>query len=151
MAIRNPKEFGSGVLFAAFGLAAIAIGASYPVGSAARMGPGYFPRGLGMILVGIGAILILRSFRDQGAPIQVKDVRPILIVLGAVVLFGLTVSYVGLVLATILLVLVASTASHEYRWKESVIAAVLLAAFVVAAFGYGLKLQLPILPPALGS
>ena len=150
MAIRNPKEFGSGVLFAAFGLAAIGIGAAYPVGTAARMGPCYFPRGLGMILIGLGLIMIVRSFRDQGSPIVMKDLRPILIVLGSVVLFGLTVSHVGLVLATILLVLVASTASHEYRWKESVIAAVLLAAFVVAAFGYGLKLQLPILPPAFG-
>ena len=150
MAIRNPKEFGSGILFAAFGIAAIGIGAAYPVGTAARMGPGYFPRGLGMILIGLGLILIVRSFRDQGSPIMVKDLRPILIVLGSVVLFGLTVSHIGLVLATILLVLVASTASHEYRWKESVVAAVLLAAFVVAAFGYGLKLQLPILPPVFG-
>ena len=151
MAIRNTMEFGSGFLIAALGIAAIAIGASYPVGTAARMGPGYFPRGLGMILIGLGIILILRSFRDQGTPIIVKDLRPILIVLGSVVLFGLTVSHAGLVLSTILLVLVASTASHEYRWKESIIAAVLLAAFVVIAFGYGLKLQLPILPPALGS
>ena len=150
MTIRNPKEFGSGCLFAFFGIAAIAIGASYPVGTAARMGPGYFPRGLGMILIGLGIILIIRSFRDPGTAIQVKDLRPILIVLGAVVLFGLTVSKAGLILATILLVLVASTASHEYRWKESVIASIALAAFVVAAFGYGLKLQLPILPPAFG-
>jgi hypothetical protein len=112
------------------------------------MGPGYFPRGLGMILIGIGLVLIVRSFRGQGAPIEVKDLRPILIVLGSVVLFGLTVPSFGLVLSTILLVLVASTASHEYRWKESVIAALLLAAFVVAAFSYGLKLQLPVLPPA---
>ena len=150
MAIRNPKEFGSGVLFAAFGLAAIGIGFAYPVGTAARMGPGYFPRGLGMILIGLGLILIVRSFRDPGAPIMAKDLRPILIVLGSVVLFALTVAKAGLVVSTILLVLVASTASHEYRWKESVIASLFLAAFVVAAFGYGLKLQLPILPPAFG-
>ena len=151
MAIRNPKEFGSGLLFAAFGTAAIVIGLSYPVGTAARMGPGYFPRGLGIILIILGGLQILDSFRKPGAPIQVSDLRPILIVLGSVVLFGLTVGKLGLILSTILLVLVASTASHEYRWKESIIAAVLLAAFVVIAFGYGLKLQLPILPPALGS
>jgi len=149
--IRNPKEFGSGCLFAGFGLAAIVIGASYPVGTAARMGPGYFPRGLGIILVALGAILLIKSLRTKGAPIAIKDVRPLLIVLGSVVLFGLTVVPLGLVLSTILLIVVASTASHEFRWKEATIASVLLAAFVVAAFGYGLKLQLPILPPFLGN
>ena len=41
----------------------------------------------------------------------------------------------------------SSTASHEYRWKESIMASIALAIFVVIAFGYGLKLQLPILPP----
>jgi len=148
--IRNPKEFGSGCLFAGFGLAAIAIGASYPVGSAARMGPGYFPRGLGMILIVMGAVLILKSFRSDGLRIAIKDVRPLLIVLGSVVLFGLTVVPLGLVLATILLIVVSSTASHEFRWKEAAIASVLLAAFVVAAFGYGLKLQLPTWPAFLG-
>ena len=147
MAIRNPKEFGSGLLFAGFGIAAIAIGAAYPVGTAARMGPGYFPRGLGMILIGIGIILILRSFRDPGSPIMMKDLRPIAIVLGSVVLFGLTVSQAGLILSTLLIILVSSTASHEYRWKESIMASIALAIFVVIAFGYGLKLQLPILPP----
>ena len=87
--IRNPKEFGSGLLFAGFGLAAIVIGSAYPVGTAARMGPGYFPRGLGMILVALGAILIFHSLRKDGGRIAIKDLRPLLIVLGSVVLFGL--------------------------------------------------------------
>jgi len=149
--IRNPKEFGSGCLFAGFGLAAIAIGASYPVGTAARMGPGYFPRGLGMILIALGLVLIVKSLRTNGARIAIKDVRPLLIVLASVVVFGLAVVPLGLVVATILLIVVSSTASHEFRWKEASIASVLLAVFVVIAFGYGLKLQLPILPPFLGN
>jgi hypothetical protein len=149
--IRNPREFGSGCLFAAFGIAAIAIGASYPVGTAARMGPGYFPRGLGIILIVLGAIQILHSLRKPGAPLAIKDVKPLLIVLGSVVLFGLTVVPLGLVLATILLIIVSSMASHEFAWKEATIASVLLAAFVVAAFAYGLKLQLPTWPAFIGS
>jgi len=147
--IRHPKDFGAGLMFAGFGLAAIAIGSSYPVGSAARMGPGYFPRGLGIILITLGAILVLTSLRSQGSRIQMGDIKPIAIVLGSVLLFGFTVVPLGLVLATILLILVSSTASHEFRWKEAMIASVVLAAFVVAVFGYGLKLQLPILPAFL--
>ena len=50
--IRHPKDFWAGVLFASFGAAALVIAQSYPLGSAARMGPGYFPRMLGFLLLG---------------------------------------------------------------------------------------------------
>ena len=148
--IRNPKDFGSGCLFAGFGLAAVIIGSSYPVGTAARMGPGYFPRALGLILIVMGAVLILKSLRAAGSAITITTLKPVFIVLGSVVVFGFTVIPLGLVLATILLIVLASTASHEFRWKEALVASVVLAAFVVAAFGYGLNLQLPILPSFLG-
>ena len=148
--IRNPKDFGSGCLFAGFGLAAVIIGSSYPVGTAARMGPGYFPRALGLILIAMGAVMILKSLRTAGAAITITTLKPVFIVLGSVVVFGFTVVPLGLVLATILLIVLASTASHEFRWKEALVASVVLAAFVVAAFGYGLNLQLPILPSFLG-
>jgi Tripartite tricarboxylate transporter TctB family len=148
--IRNPKDFGSGCLFAGFGLVAVVLGATYPAGTAARMGPGYFPRALGIILIVLGTILIIKSLRTTGARISLPTLKPLVVVLGSVLLFGLTVVPLGLVLATMLLVLASSVASHEFRWKEATIASVVLAAFVVAVFGYGLKLQLPILPAFLG-
>ena len=52
--IRHPKDFFAGLLFIAFGIAAIAIGSNYPLGTAARMGPGYFPRILGILLIALG-------------------------------------------------------------------------------------------------
>jgi hypothetical protein len=148
--IRHPKDFGAGLMFAGIGLAAIVIGSSYPVGTAARMGPGYFPRGLGMILIGLGAILILNGLRTSGSPLAMRDIRPLGIVMGSVLVFALTVNYLGLALASALLVVLASTASHEFRKIEAVIAAVTLAVFVVIVFGYGLKLQLPLWPAFLG-
>lgn len=147
--IRNPKEFGSGCLFALTGIAAIALGAGYPIGTAARMGPGYFPRGLGLILLAIGLVLVFRGLRTRGTALAITTVKPLSIVLGSVVLFGVAVVPLGLVLATILLVVTSSVASHDHRWKESLIASVVLAAFVVVAFGYGLQLQLPIWPSFL--
>ena len=48
--IRHPKDFYSGLIFIGFGLAAIIIGSNYAMGTAARMGPGYFPRILGILL-----------------------------------------------------------------------------------------------------
>jgi len=147
--IRHPKDFWAGVLFIAIGGAACVIALDYAMGTAARMGPGYFPRVLGLLLCALGALLVLRSFKLQGAPLSFPTFKPIAIVLGSVLLFGLVVNKAGLVIATLLLVLVSSTASHEYRWRESIVAAIALAVFVVVAFRYGLGLQLPTWPPVL--
>jgi len=147
--IRHPKDFWAGVLFIVLGGTAFLIALDYAMGSAGRMGPGYFPRALGLILAGLGLLLVLRSLKLQGEPIAFPTLKPLVIVLFSVLVFGATVNYVGLVIATILLVLVSSVASHEYRWKESIVASLCLAAFVVAAFVYGLKLQLPTWPPFL--
>lgn len=148
--VRHPKDFWAGVLFIVMGGAGLVIALGYAMGSAGRMGPGYFPRWLGGILAGLGVLLVLRSFRLQGEPLSFPTLQPVIVVLGAVLVFGLTVVKLGLVVATVLLVVVSSYASHEHRWKESVIAAALLAAFVVAAFKYGLQLQLPVWPAMFG-
>jgi Tripartite tricarboxylate transporter TctB family len=144
--IKHQKDFWAGVLYIAFGLAAIGIALDYPLGTANRMGPGYFPRGLGTLMIVLGLILVARSFKLKGEPVRFPSFKPVLIVLGSVVLFGLAAPKLGLVIATIILIIASSTASHEFRWKEAVIASLILAAFTVAAFSYGLKLQLPIWP-----
>jgi hypothetical protein len=144
--VRHPKDFYSGLLFIAFGIAAIAIGSNYTLGTAARMGPGYFPRILGILLMLLGAILTLRALRLNGPPIPAWKWRPTLIVLGSVVLFGLIVNYAGLVVSTILLIVIASAASHEFRLKEAAFSAVLLAALAVGIFVIGLNLQIGIWP-----
>jgi Tripartite tricarboxylate transporter TctB family len=144
--IRHPKDFYSGLIFIGFGVAAIAIGTNYSLGTAARMGPGYFPRILGIMLIVLGAALSLRALRVQGSPLPGWKWRPTLIVLGSVVLFGVIVNTVGLALSTILLILLASAASYEFRPKEALISGVLLAMLAVGVFVIGLKLQLPIWP-----
>jgi hypothetical protein len=144
--IRNPKDFYAGLIFVAFGVAAIAIGSNYALGTAARMGPGYFPRILGIMLIVLGAALSLRALRSQGSPLPGVKWRPTLIVLGSVVLFGVMVNTAGLVLSTIVLIVLSSAASHEFRPREALISGVLLAALAVGVFVIGLKLQLPIWP-----
>ena len=148
--IREPKDFWAGVMFFAFGVAAIVIGSAYPIGTAARMGPGYFPRILGILLIVLGAGLSLRSFRLQGRAITFGSFRPMLIVLGSVVLFGLLALSIGLVLATIMLIMVSSFASPEFRWKEALISSVVLSAVAVGAFLWGLGLQFPVWPTFIG-
>jgi hypothetical protein len=144
--VRSPKDFVAGLMFIAVGIAAIVIASNYTLGTAARMGPGYFPRILGILMIVLGAILALRSFKLKGAALPGWRWRPVIIVLGSVIVFGLIVNRVGLVLSTIALILMSSAASHEFRPKEAVISGVLLAILTVAVFVVGLKLQIGIWP-----
>ncbi|MGA8031401.1 MAG: tripartite tricarboxylate transporter TctB family protein [Casimicrobiaceae bacterium] len=144
--IRNPKDFWSGAMFVAVGVAALVLGSKYTLGSAARMGPGYFPRLLGILLVVLGAILALRALATDGERVPRFRWWPTVLVLGSVVVFGQIVQTVGLALSTVMLILVASAASREFRWKEAFVAGVALAALSVGVFIVGLKLALPIWP-----
>src|SRR5262245_16569518 len=67
MRIRAPKDFWSGVMFCGFATVAILAARGYSLGSAGKMGPGYFPLLLGGVLAGLGAILIVRSIAVDGA------------------------------------------------------------------------------------
>jgi hypothetical protein len=144
--IRHPKDFFAGLLFAAVGAGAIVISTGYTLGTASHMGPGYFPRMLGMLLVVLGVVLSLRALRLRGQPFPAWKWRPTIVVLGSVVLFGAIVTPLGLVLSTIILIVLSSAASAEFRPREALVASVLLAAVVVGVFVYGLHLQLPIWP-----
>ena len=144
--VRSPKDFWAGVLFVTVGIAAIVVSSGYTMGTAARMGPGYFPRGLGGLLVALGVVIALRGVRIAGPAIPRFHWRPIVFVLVAVVAFGLTLPVTGVVLGTILLIFVTSYASHEFGWKAAIISGVALAITSVLVFIVGLKLVLPIWP-----
>jgi len=144
--IRHPKDFFAGVLFIAFGALALVVGGNYTLGTAARMGPGYFPRILGGLLVVLGLALALRALRLNGPPLPGWKWRPVLVVLISVAVFGLIVNRAGVVLSTILLIVASSAASREFRFRESIVAGCILAALAVGVFVIGLKLQLPIWP-----
>ncbi len=144
--VRSPKDLLAGLFFIAIGIAAIALATNYTLGTAARMGPGYFPRILGLLMIILGAALALRSLRLAGAALPGWKWRPVLIVLGSVVVFGAIVTHAGLVLSTILLIVMASAASREFRPREALISGILLAALAVGVFVVGLKLQIGIWP-----
>ena len=149
MPIRNPRDFWSGVLFTLFGVGTLAIGSKYTLGTAARMGPGYFPRILGILLIVLGVTIALRALRVRGEAMPRFRLRPLVVVLGSVVLFGAIVNWMGVALSTVILIVAASAASREFRPREALIAGVLLATLAVGVFVIGLQLQLPIWPPFL--
>ncbi len=148
--LRNPKDFYAGLLFVAIGVADLVIVRSYPLGTASRMGPGYFPRILGILLVGLGALLSLRVFRSGGEPMSRWQWRPLTIVLLSVLIWGLTAQGLGLVVASLALVFVSSVASNEFGWREALLSGVIQAVAMAALFIYGLGIPLPVWPVFLG-
>ncbi len=146
--LKNPKDFWSGVMFAVIGFAFAAIVKiyEYPMGTSSRMGAGYFPFVLGLVMGVLGLIIVVVALRTTGGPITKFAWRPLIWVLSGFVVFGLTAKLVGLVIAIILLVLISSFGGHEHRWKEAIISSVILAAGSIAVFVYGLKLPFPIWP-----
>ena len=149
--IRNPRDFYAGLMFMAFGLAAIVLSGSYPVGEASRMGPGYMPRALGMLLLVFGAVLGLKGFASSDEEQPTWNWRPLFIVLLAVGLFSLAAKWLGVIAASIVLIFVASAASREFRWKEALASGAILGTAAVAVFVYGLGIPLRIWPAFIGS
>jgi hypothetical protein len=148
MRIRYPKDFLTGLMFLFFGAAAISFAVDYNIGSAAKMGPGYFPFALGAFLAALGVALLLRSVfwatGSQAGP--VFHLKPLVLVLSSVVLFGLLLRPLGLLVSTTLLVVVSSLASHEFRWKVALLNAAVLIVVVLVVFVYGLDFQVPVWP-----
>lgn len=149
--VRNPKDFLAGFLFVAFGVAALAISQSYEIGAASRMGPGYFPRLLGLLLVVLGAFLALRGFWPSAEVQPQWRWRPLLVVLIGVGCFSFAAPRLGLVVAGLLLVFISSAASEEFRWKEALISGAIQGFAAVAVFVYGLGIPLPVWPLFIGA
>lgn len=154
----NHTDVWAGVMFTVIGLTftVIAYGVKlgdmvllpgYSMGTPARMGPAFFPFWLGLILTALGIGIIIAGFRSTVVkPLEKFHWGPIGWVLGAVCLFGLTMKILGMPLAGILLVVVASFGSHDFRWKPVLILAVCLVIFCTLVFFYGLKLPIPLCP-----
>jgi hypothetical protein len=148
--IRAPRDFWSGLIFGAGGVGAVVLGRESSMGTATKMGPGYFPTMLGMLLALIGLALVVRAFLVRGERIARVALRPLVLVLGAAVLFGVTLRGAGLVVALIALVLVSAAASRLVVWRAAIVLAVGLAGFSSLVFTKLLGLPIPVLGRWLG-
>lgn len=151
MRISHPKDFVTGVMFILFGVAAMGFSTPMRIGTAARMGPGYFPFVLGVALSLLGLVILVQSVLwakgEQTRP--ALQVKPVVLVLSSVVVFSQVLPPLGLLLSTVILVVIASMASHEFRWKEALLNAAVLVVIVLAVFVFFLDSQLPVWPAFL--
>lgn len=139
------KDFWSGVIFLTAGLAAVGLARSYTVGTAMRMGPGYFPSVLGGLLALIGLALIGRTWFQAQAPVGRLAFSKLALVMLSNVLFALLLRRLGLAGALILLVVISAYASKRFRWPVALALAGGLAFGSSIVFVWLLGLPIPII------
>lgn len=144
--VGSPKDFWTGAICVVLGTAALYFGQSYKVGTAARMGPGYFPRALAALLITLGAIALIRSLVAKGEDVSRVAWKPMLLILSATALFALLLPGAGVIVALLALGLVSAAASKEFRFDWKAIAGLLgLVVLCVLVFVKGLGVPMPIL------
>ena len=149
MNIKSQRDFWSGLLFLLVGLAFAWGATEYNFGSSAKPGPGYFPFGLGILLALLGGLVLFKAVTIEspgGDPVGAIAWRPLLVIVGAIAMFGLALPKLGLVVTLPLLIFVSSLAGDEFHWKDALISAVVLTAGSWVIFVWGLKLTIPVWP-----
>ncbi|QWE08346.1 tripartite tricarboxylate transporter TctB family protein [Polynucleobacter ibericus] len=148
MKIRNQRDFGAGIMYMVIGLFFAIMATNYPMGTAAKMGPGYFPFYLGILMFFLGVLVAVKAFGAKAAieSIPKFNWRIMAQITGAVVLYGLLLPRMGFLIAIVVLVFVAASASKEFTWKGTAINAAFLVTFTYSVFVLGLKLQFPLFP-----
>ena len=157
MKIKSQKDFFSGLMFTVVGVAFAWGATTYTVGSGARMGPGYFPLMLGilMALIGLGIMFTGLSVETtDGEKIGKWAWKQVVFILGANLAFGVLlgglpsigVPAMGMIIAIYALVIISSLAGHEFKLPSVLILATVLAVGSYVAFIWALKLQIQVWP-----
>ena len=149
MKIKSQKDFWSGLMFVVVGLGFSWGSLEYNFGSSARPGPAYFPFGLGILLAVMGAAVWFASITvetDDGDPIGAIAWKPLLIISGAVLMFGVLLPRLGMFVSLPLLIIVSALAGDEWHWKDALLNTVILTLGSWLIFIKGLNLVIPLWP-----
>jgi hypothetical protein len=120
-----------------------------------RMGPGYFPILLGIVLSGIGVVVLVSGLRSNAAPAGPRGAdpkrssqpwRPALLISASVLLFAITIESIGLAIATFGVVVVSSLANRDVYWPHVLASGLLMSMVSVSVFAYGLRLPFKVVP-----
>ena len=139
------QDLWAGLIFIAIGALALWAGADYQMGRVAQMGPGYVPRLLGFGLVGFGLVIAIRGCIAGSAPIARGHARPVLLILGGTLVFGLLIDRAGLAITCALVTVATAFAAREKpNLVHVLILAVTLSLVAALLFVYGLRQAIPI-------
>jgi hypothetical protein len=157
MNIKSQKDFFSGVLFMVIGIAFAWGATTYKIGDGARMGPGYFPLLLGVLLTILGGVITFKSLvveTEDGDKIGSWAWKPVFFIIASNLAFGLLLGglpsiklpAMGLVAAIFALILISAMAGEEFKLKEVLILAVVMAIMSYGTFVLLLRLQIQVWP-----
>ncbi len=158
MKIGHPKDFWGGACFTAIGFLFLIIAKGVPglsflpgytMGTAARMGPAYFPFWLGLLLFVLGIVICVQAVRNdagEAGKLAKWYFKPVFLVLLGIVLFGILLKPIGMLASGIVLIIVASLGSPTFRLKPTIYLAIFLTVFCALVFVIGLKLPIPLCP-----
>ena len=160
MRIKSQKDFFAGLMFLATGIAFAWGATNYTIGEGARMGPGYFPLMLGILLSIIGLFIVFEAMvveTEDGEKIGKAAWKPLFFIIFSNVIFGIClggipkigVPAMGLIVGIYALTFVAALAGDEFKAKEVAVLATVLAVISYLAFIVLLKLQFPVWPSFL--
>jgi hypothetical protein len=160
MRIKSQKDFFAGLMFMAAGIAFAWGATNYTIGEGARMGPGYFPLMLGILLAIVGLFVTFQALvveTEDGEKVGKFAWKPLFFIIFSNVIFGVCIGGIpklgipamGLIVGIYALTFIASMAGDEHKNKEVVVLATALALLSYVAFIYLLKLQFPVWPSFL--
>ena len=143
----NRDYYGGGLMFL-FGLGAIWEGMSYRVGSLVRMGPGFFPVALGVILALTGAAIMIGARTAIPDAKDEKNLPPewrgwICISL-SIVAFVVLGKYGGLMPATFAIVFISALGDRQNTLKSAILLALAMCLISAGVFYYALQVQFPL-------
>jgi drug/metabolite transporter (DMT)-like permease len=149
--IRDRKDFWSGVMFVVFGVLFVVWSREYQFGTSQRMGPGYFPTVLGILLILLGLMVALPALKKTAPETDPGIIgwRGLLIVLGSVALYAFLLPRLGFVVSLIALIVISSVAHREYTWRAIILSVLVLGIGSYFVFVKGLELQFSVWPPFL--
>jgi drug/metabolite transporter (DMT)-like permease len=149
MRIKSQKDFWSGLMFVVTGLIFAVGSTNYSMGNSARPGPGYFPLILSVVMAILGAVVLFKALTietAEGDRIGSWAWRPLIVIVIAITVFGITLPRLGMLVAVPALIFITSLAGDEFHWKGVLTNAVVLTAGAWAIFIAGLKLTIPLWP-----
>jgi putative tricarboxylic transport membrane protein len=141
---RNNRDFFAGLFFILIGAAAMWISRDYPMGSALRMGPGYFPTVLGGIVVVFGIYVLIKGIVNNEKVVGNWSLRALIVLPIATWIFGVMMENVGFIPALVVLMYTSSIAGKEFKFLEVTIMAVVMVIVCTGVFIYGLGLPYPL-------
>jgi hypothetical protein len=139
------KDLFAGGFLVAVGAVYGKMSAQLSLGTAHKMGPGYFPLALSCILTLLGIAIVVRVLlaRDSTAIGKIAW-RATFVITLAVVLFAVLLTVLGMLPAVFLTAMISCFATDQIKLRSAIVISGGIAAFCTLVFCYGIKLPVPV-------